>query len=216
MKTIYILLLMLSLVFAAVYREGQWTGIKIMKEQEARHKSNTEFTRVKMTLTDKNGDQEVRIFRKYSKQDFKENTNGMLIVLDSPKSISGTALLTWDSKQRENDQWLYFPAKGDLQRVAAGSKKGYFVGTDFTFEDMEPEVGNQVYGRDRRYCGISHCINNVSGISFNYTQQSNCSYSIRPHRRIRFFHQSPYHLSFISGILTLFWLETGWEKRKRR
>jgi len=139
MIKIFTYILTLLLLVTAGYGEDQWTGIKIMKEQENRHSSTTEFTREKMILTDKNGKKEERIFRKYIKEGFKMDVTGLLIVFDLPQSISGTALLTWDNKKRENDQWLYLPAKGDLQRIASGSKKGYFMGTDFTFEDMEPE-----------------------------------------------------------------------------
>ena len=136
MKQIYVFILILSFLFTLVHADDQWTGIKIMKEQENRHKSRTEVTREQMILIDKKGEKEERIFRKYIKENFKENITGLLIVFDSPKSISGTALLTWDKKKKENDQWLYLPAKGDLQRIASGSN---FMGTDFTFEDMEPE-----------------------------------------------------------------------------
>jgi hypothetical protein len=125
--------------------EEEWTGLKIMKEQENRHNSETELTTETMILTDKNGKTESRIFRKYIKKEFKKDITGLLVVFDAPKSIAGTALLTWDNKKRENDQWLYLPAQGDLRRIASGSKKGYFMGTDFTFEDMEPENINDFH-----------------------------------------------------------------------
>ena len=44
------------------------------------------------------------------------------------------------TKDREDDQWLYMPAYGQkLKRIAGGNKKGYFMGTDFSYEDLRPE-----------------------------------------------------------------------------
>jgi len=42
-------------------------------------------------------------------------------------------------KAQDDDQWLYLPARGRLKRIAKGGKKNYFMGTDFTYEDMEKE-----------------------------------------------------------------------------
>jgi hypothetical protein len=132
-------ILIFFLVFALIHGQDEWTGLKVMQEQESRHKAKTEITKEIMILTDKNGAKEERTFRKYIKEDFKPDSTGLLIVFDTPNSIFGTALLTWDNEKRENDQWMYLPARGELQRIAAGSRKGYFMGTDFTYEDMEPE-----------------------------------------------------------------------------
>jgi outer membrane lipoprotein-sorting protein len=40
---------------------------------------------------------------------------------------------------RDDDQWLFLPASGRMKRIAKGGKKNYFMGTDFTYEDMERE-----------------------------------------------------------------------------
>ena len=114
------------------------TGREILDEQNSRHGSDTEYTKEKMTLIDDSGNQEVRLIRRFSK-DMGNDEVRFLFVFDSPKSIKGTALLTWAYDRGESDQWMFLPAQNRLQRIAKGSKKGYFMGTDFTFEDMEPE-----------------------------------------------------------------------------
>ena len=115
-----------------------WTGIKVMDEQAERHKSTSEFSNETMTLVDKNGNEEKRKMRRFSKE-IQPETNRFLMVFDDPASINGTALLTWDNDGPDDDQWMFLPAQKRLQRIAKGSKKGYFMGTDFTFEDLEPE-----------------------------------------------------------------------------
>lgn len=114
------------------------TAREIIEEQNERHKSTSEYTEEKMALLDAGGNQEIRSLRKYSKK-LNDDESRFLLVFDSPKAIKGTALLTWINAETENDQWMYLPAQKRLQRIAKGSKKGYFMGTDFTYEDMEPE-----------------------------------------------------------------------------
>jgi hypothetical protein len=114
------------------------TGRQILDEQNSRHSSDTEYTKEKMTLVDGSGNQEIRIIRRFSK-DMNDDEVRFLLVFDSPKSIEGTALLTWAYDGGESDQWMFLPAQNRLQRIAKGNKKAYFMGTDFTFEDMEPE-----------------------------------------------------------------------------
>jgi hypothetical protein len=109
-----------------------------MKEQEKRHGTSTEFTEQVMVLVDKHNNKEQRRLRWFSKE-VKEGEYRYLIVFDQPDAIQGTALLTWDHDEGESEQWIFLPAQKRMQRIAQGSKKGYFVGTDFTYEDLEPE-----------------------------------------------------------------------------
>ena len=91
-----------------------------------------------MILVDKDGGKETREVRRHSKE-VEPDIYRTLVVFLSPADIKGTALLTWQHKDRANDQWLYLPAQGKMQRIAEGGKKNYFMGTDFTYEDLEIE-----------------------------------------------------------------------------
>jgi len=48
-------------------------------------------------------------------------------------------LLTRENENKPNDQWLYFPSQRRLLRIAQARRNAYFMGTDFTYEDMDPE-----------------------------------------------------------------------------
>ena len=137
MKKTLLVTLLLVVSVGTIFSQ-EWTGRKIMDEQQRRHESASEISTETMVLVDKNGNQEKRTLRKFSKE-LEEDVSRFLIVFDSPNSIKGTALLTWDNKDQEDDQWMYLPAQKRMRRIAKGSKKGYFMGTDFTFEDMQPE-----------------------------------------------------------------------------
>ena len=82
---------------------------------------------------------ETRELKRYAKKD-NAGLFKYLARFEGPADIRGTALLTWEQKDREDDQWLYMPAYGQkLKRIAGGNKKGYFMGTDFSYEDLRPE-----------------------------------------------------------------------------
>jgi len=59
-------------------------------------------------------------------------------------NIRDTALLTYDydGTARDDDQWLYLPALKKVRRISSSDRGDYFMGTDFTFEDIKqtPEL----------------------------------------------------------------------------
>lgn len=115
------------------------TARQVMDKQKSLHRSTSEAESIKMALIDKKGKEEVREMKRLSMEVDKENSNCLMVFL-SPKDIKGTSLLTWQHDKGADDQWLYLPAMGKkMKRIAEGSKKGYFMGTDFTYEDLSPE-----------------------------------------------------------------------------
>lgn len=59
-----------------------------------------------------------------------------LMVFMSPKDQKGTALLTHQHKDRDDDQWLYLPALKRVKKIASSKKSGPFMGSEFSFEDI--------------------------------------------------------------------------------
>lgn len=114
------------------------TGKEIMQTQKDRQKTKNESSIEQMMLVNSDGSKEIRQVTRRIK-DVGNDLHKALITFLSPADIKGTALLTWEQKDREDDQWLYMPSLGKMQRIAKGSKKNYFMGTDFTYEDMSSE-----------------------------------------------------------------------------
>ena len=103
-----------------------------------RHEKPTEFTKLDMILIDKSGNETRRQMRQYEKE-FEDKLTKQLMVFDAPAGVRGVAMLTWEKKEADDDQWLYLPALGRLRRVVGGGKRNYFMGTDFAHEDFETE-----------------------------------------------------------------------------
>ena len=90
-----------------------------------------------MTLKDRHGKQrrqETINYRKY----FDEDKKTVIFFLE-PANVRGTGFLIWDYADpvEDDDQWLYLPALRKARRVSAADRGDYFLGTDFTYEDMK-------------------------------------------------------------------------------
>jgi hypothetical protein len=114
------------------------TAREVMDEQYQRHRLPHETALAELTLVDRKGHREHRTLRRMDRRT-ENNLSSSLTVFDAPADIKGTALLTREEAGSSNAQWLYLPSQRRLQRIAQGRRNGYFMGTDFTFEDMDPE-----------------------------------------------------------------------------
>ncbi len=132
------LALAVILLVPVVTLAAELTGREIVDKQKNLHEVKNDFELQKMILVDKKGKKEVREVRRYQKEVEDDVRRGLIVFL-SPPNIRGTALLTWEHKDAEDDQWLYMPARGKMQRIAKGGKKNYFMGTDFAYEDLRSE-----------------------------------------------------------------------------
>ena len=117
---------------------GELTGRNIIEEQQKRHTADNEFSDVAVTLLDRKGKEKHRQMVIYISK--KEGKTRSLIQYLAPANIRGVGLLTWEQeKDKDDDQWLYMSASRSIKRIAGGSKKNQFMGTDMAFEDMRPE-----------------------------------------------------------------------------
>jgi hypothetical protein len=56
--------------------------------------------------------------------------------------VKGTGFLTYDyaGSETDDDQWLYLPALRKVRRISASDRGDYFLGTDFSYEDIKKET----------------------------------------------------------------------------
>ena len=92
-----------------------------------------------MTLKDKRGKVRVRETKAYRKH--YENEKRTILFYRKPTNVKGTSFLTFDYQdaKKDDDQWLYLPALRKVRRISASDRGDYFLGTDFTYEDMKLE-----------------------------------------------------------------------------
>lgn len=116
---------------------GQQTGRDIMQKVDGRPDGDTRKSLMTMELINKRGSKRVRSMSSYSK-DFGYDKKTILF-FQEPADVKGTGFLTWDynDDEKDDDRWLYLPAMKKNRRISGTSaKKEYFMGSDFTYDDM--------------------------------------------------------------------------------
>ncbi len=138
-------------------------GDEIARRINARDEGEAVSRRLTMEMTDSSGKTRIREtqgFRKY----YGDEKRTAIFYL-SPRNIKDTAFLTYDYPQPEqdDDQWLYLPAMRKVRRISAADRGDYFLGTDFTYEDIKLETRVSIGDYRRKTVGESeadgvHCL----------------------------------------------------------
>lgn len=115
-------------------------GKAIVQKVNARDDGRSVKRDLEMTLIDRRDkvrERQIVGYRKY----YGEEKRSVLFY-KSPTNVRGTAFLTYDypDPEKEDDQWLYLPALRKTRRISASDRGDYFLGTDFTYEDIKLET----------------------------------------------------------------------------
>ncbi|PID56618.1 outer membrane lipoprotein-sorting protein [candidate division KSB3 bacterium] len=97
-------------------------------------------SRLEMILINKKGQERVRkvqTFRKDYDDDPELETRSVMFFMQ-PADVKDTGFLTWsyEDDDKDDDQWLYLPALKKVRRISSSKKADYFMGTDFSYNDM--------------------------------------------------------------------------------
>ena len=129
-------ILIAAMLCAAAQMNAQ-TGRDIIQRVKDRPDGNTRYAEMQLTLVKKNGDKRERKMVSWAMDEGKDTKKIMFFTY--PGDVKGTGFLTWDYDQagKEDDKWLYLPAMKKTRRISGSSSKtDYFMGTDFTYDDM--------------------------------------------------------------------------------
>jgi hypothetical protein len=129
--------LLAALLVAAAAQTNAQTGRDIVQRVKDRPDGNTRYAEMQLTLVKKNGDKRERKMVSWAMDEGKDTKKIMFFTY--PGDVKGTGFLTWDYDQagKEDDKWLYLPAMKKTRRISGSSSKtDYFMGTDFTYDDM--------------------------------------------------------------------------------
>jgi outer membrane lipoprotein-sorting protein len=114
------------------------TGKDIMVKYKAQDRTGDTSAEETMTLINAGGGQRKRQLIFTTKTDDADNRK-MLIRFLAPADIAGTGFLSIEFSDRDDDRWLYLPALRKGRRIAGSDKTDKFVGSDFTYEDLDSE-----------------------------------------------------------------------------
>jgi len=109
----------------------------------------------------------------------------------APSDIKGTGFLSIEYPQKIEDRWLYLPAFGRSRRISANEKTDRFMGSDFTYEDLERvnlvNFDYELLGEETIDGQVCYKINSVPN---NATTKRESGYS----KRIYFVRKDSYHI----------------------
>lgn len=116
------------------------SGREIAQKVKDRPDGDTRQSELVMKLINKRNAVRERQLVTYSMDVGKDHRDRKTIMFfQYPGDIKGTAFLTWDydDPKKDDDKWLYLPAMKKTRRISGSTaKKDYFMGSDFTYDDM--------------------------------------------------------------------------------
>jgi len=132
-RTTSLMALLLSVSLGSAFA---LTPKEISQKADDLDDGETSISETTMIMVDSKGQQRVRKLKGFRK-DYGKDTKSMNFFL-APADVKNTAFLSfdYDDVNTEDDSWLYLPALRKVKRIAAGNKKDSFMGTDFSYHDM--------------------------------------------------------------------------------
>jgi uncharacterized protein len=124
-----------ALLLAAPASAEELTAEQIVEKSTANRSAKNSIQTMTMKIYDKSGRSRSRTITSKLKEGEDGRTRSY-VRFEAPDDVVGVQFLAIQNPGGEDDQWLYMPAGGILNRITGGGKKGYFMGSDFTFEDL--------------------------------------------------------------------------------
>jgi len=92
-------------------------------------------TTVRMTLVEANGARKERIMENLRRR--KDGRQQAIVRFRSPAEVAGTAFLMLERDKGESEQHIYLPGLKRTRRIVGREREGSFMGSDFTYADLE-------------------------------------------------------------------------------
>lgn len=148
------------LLFSTAFAQNsmaQYTGQKIMENVYNIPKGNDIQGELTMTLTNSKGEKRVRKLKQYIKDD--GNSEKKIMFFISPADVKGTSFMNWSyTSGKDDDQWIFLPALKRTKRISSDDKGDYFMGSDFTYDDLgdrHPNEDNHILLKEENVNGVA-------------------------------------------------------------
>ncbi|MEM9744188.1 MAG: outer membrane lipoprotein-sorting protein [Pseudomonadota bacterium] len=115
------------------------SGLALAMDLASRPEAKTVSKRISMELTNRRG-----VTRKRDAMVFRVNDaerRQTRITYLRPRAVAELSFLSWDAitSQRKDQRWLYLPAARKVRRIPASDRGDFFLGTDFSYEDIQSD-----------------------------------------------------------------------------
>ncbi len=135
MKTLKFSLIVSILALSMGVNAQELTGREIVDKAYNLPTGDDITSTLTMTLINKSGQSRVRKIQQYTKDLGKIEKSIMFFL--SPADVKNTSFMNWTyDSDKSDDQWIYLPALKKVKRISSDSKSDYFMGSDFTYDDL--------------------------------------------------------------------------------
>lgn len=126
----------LLLISTSLFAQATLTGKQIIRKVYERKTPEDQSGELIMTLENSRGDKRVREIEQYIK-DFGENERKIMF-FTAPADVRDTSFMSWTYNEdgKSDDQWIYLPALKRVKRISSSGSSDYFMGSDFTYDDL--------------------------------------------------------------------------------
>jgi hypothetical protein len=129
---------------------------------------------VKMTITNKQGQQRLREFIIFRKDVQDGGDQKYYVYFEKPADVRKMVYLVHKhtAKDKDDDRWLYLPSLDLVKRIAASDKRTSFVGSDFLYEDvsgrnLEEDI-HELVDTTEKYYVVKNTPKNPDTVEFTY------------------------------------------------
>ena len=119
-----------------LFAQTELSGLEIMQKVADRPDGDEMEGTLTMTLVNSRGGERVREIKQYIEDLGSVEKKIMFFV--KPADVKNTSFMNWsyDDENANDDQWIYLPALKKVKRISSDSSGDYFMGSDFTYDDL--------------------------------------------------------------------------------
>ncbi len=118
------------LVYGSITKAATPDAMDILNKVAKAGTTANEQAEIKMKIQEPDGSVRERSLL------IKKKQQKAMVKLLSPSDLKGVGLLTVSKQANDEDQWLYLPTEKRSRRITGSNKKGRFLDSELSFEDM--------------------------------------------------------------------------------
>lgn len=120
----------------SLYAQNTLDGAEIINNVYNRPQPNDQQGVLKMILINSRSEERVREIYQFVKDN--KSVEKKIMFFTSPADIRNTSFMNWSysESKKNDDQWIYLPALRKTKRISSEGKSDYFMGSDFTYDDL--------------------------------------------------------------------------------
>lgn len=111
------------------------TAEEIVDRARAANQVESSIQTLRMVVVSKSGSERVKELELRSRR--KEDRVSSYIEVKAPSDVAGTKLLMIDHDDQPDEQLTYLPIYKRVNQMSGSSRKGAFIGSDFSYEDLD-------------------------------------------------------------------------------